>query len=135
VNRPCLDCGCVIPSGSRCSECRPPQPTTKHRVGRTAVDRTWRALSQRLRKASPFCEIPGCPSKDLTVDHIVPLGEDASLAHEPLNCRVLCRAHNAARGANCTDEERNAVYAAIKARKDRQQKFYLTELAAEQRNN
>ena len=38
------------------------------------------------------------------------------LALEPLNCRVLCRYHNALRQNRCTDAERHAVHAAIAAR-------------------
>ncbi|BBY82017.1 HNH endonuclease [Mycolicibacterium pulveris] len=67
-----------------------------------------------------MCEQLGCgATTDLTVDHIIPLTESPELAHEPLNCRVLCRRHNAMRQDHCTDEEREAVLAAIAARKAR----------------
>jgi 5-methylcytosine-specific restriction endonuclease McrA len=124
----------VIAAGSRCSDCQLERKPAKHRIGRTATDRRWRNLSQRLRRASPVCEQCGSPD-DLTVDHIIGLTEAPELAHEPLNCRVLCRSHNAQRNDSCTDAEREAVYAAIQARKERQASFYLRELDAEQRNN
>jgi 5-methylcytosine-specific restriction endonuclease McrA len=68
--------------------------------------------------------MPGCPSTDLTVDHVVPLVEAPQLAHDELNCRVLCRQHNAERGTQCTDDERIAVYAAINARTERRARAY-----------
>jgi 5-methylcytosine-specific restriction endonuclease McrA len=46
----------------------------------------WRKLSTRLRKQSPFCERCGSTGR-LSVDHIIPVSEDASLRLEPLNCR------------------------------------------------
>jgi 5-methylcytosine-specific restriction endonuclease McrA len=61
---------------------------------------------------------------DLTVDHIIPLSEAPELVREELNLRVICRGHNAQRGTKCSDEERNAVYAAIKARRERRARAY-----------
>jgi 5-methylcytosine-specific restriction endonuclease McrA len=71
-----------------------------------------------MRKASPFCEICGATSP-LVADHIIPIAEDPSMAYEPLNLRVLCVRDNAARKDRCTPEERDAVHAAIAARKAR----------------
>lgn len=71
-----------------------------------------------MRKLSPFCE--WCGSTDqIEADHIIPVSEDPALALEPLNIRCLCRTHNRRRGDHCTDAERQAVHAAIAARKQR----------------
>ena len=82
----------------------------------------------RLRRLSPFCEIPGCSNTDLTVDHIISLDEDSTLAYEPLNCRVLCNHHNGLRQHHCTDQERAAVLAATKAHNVWMAKYYLSQL-------
>lgn len=119
MQRPCLVCGRLIASGSRCPECRPKPAPTPGRKGRTATDWAWRKLSARLRKLSSFCE--RClAATDLTVDHIIPLSERPDLAHEELNCRVLCRRCNAERGNRVTEAERGQVLDAIRARKQRQ---------------
>lgn len=118
----CISCGDYTPKGlSRCAACKlptAPRKATPGRKGRTATDWQWRKLSQRLRKASPFCE--RCGSKaDLTVDHRIPLSERPDLAREPLNCAVLCRSCNTRKGVACTDAEREQVLAAIAKRRQR----------------
>ncbi|MUL78644.1 HNH endonuclease [Mycolicibacterium sp. CBMA 226] len=120
MQRPCVDCGCLIPSGSRCRECQRPRNnnTVKGKQGRTASDWHWRKLSQKLRRLSPFCE--KCLAKtDLTVDHLIPISERPDLVHEELNCRVLCRTCNGERGDRCTDAERAQVLKAIEQRRQR----------------
>ena len=116
---PCLGCGTPT-EGSRCADCR--LPSTRPQLSRKERHRTaaWDRLSRRLRPQSPFCESPGCTATtDLTVDHIIPIDEAPELAFEPLNCRVLCRSCNSRRRNTCTDAERQAVHAAIAARKRR----------------
>lgn len=123
MNRPCIKCGVLIATGSRCDDCRLRHRTTPRGTkGRTATDRRWRNLSQKLRRASPFCELPGCTSVDLTVDHIIPLSERTYLAYDEANLRVICRRHNAAKGNRCTDIERDHVLAAIAARTARRRR-------------
>lgn len=96
MNRPCLKCGVVIAAGSRCSECRPRQQYQRGTKGRTATDWRWRKTSQRLRKASPFCE--ECASTtDLTVDHRVPISRGGAV-YAIKNLAVLCRQCNARKG-------------------------------------
>lgn len=130
MSRPCLGCGRLIESGSRCIEC---QPKRKPRdTAHAGTDRRWRTLSNRLRKASPFCEIPGCTSADLTTDHILPVSVFPELAYEELNCRVICRSHNGRRGSNYTDEEHKRVLDAIEARRERQRRFALNQLQESQ---
>lgn len=116
LSKPCLVCGeDAEPGKSRCAECQPKRTTRLSRAERHRTS-AWDRLSARLRKASPFCEQCGTAT-DLTVDHIIPLAEDPTLALEPLNCRVLCRFHNSQRQHRCTDAERQAVRDAIAARK------------------
>lgn len=82
-----------------------------------------------MRKLSPFCEKCGSKNKSsLTVDHVIPVSDDATLAYEPLNLRVYCQSCNASRSTNVTDNERAAVYAAIQARKQRQARYYASEV-------
>lgn len=116
MRRPCLGCSQLIDSGSRCAECRLKRRPAPGRKGRTATDWRWRKLSQRLRKLSPFCEIPGCTSADLTVDHVIPLSDPlgGELVYDELNLRVLCRTHNAERGRRCTSSERERVCCTIR---------------------
>lgn len=82
-----------------------------------------------MRKLSPFCEKCGSKNKSsLTVDHVIPVSDDATLAYEPLNLRVYCQSCNASRSTNVTDNERAAVYAAIQARKQRQARLLASEV-------
>lgn len=122
MQRPCIGCGELIAKDSRCGPCTPkraPKPGTK---GRTATDWRWRKLSAKLRRLSPFCE--RClATDDLTVDHVIPLGERPDLAHDELNCRVLCRTCNAVRGDRCSDVERGQVLSALANRKSRATRY------------
>ncbi|WP_448470342.1 HNH endonuclease [Mycolicibacterium sp. XJ870] len=123
MQRPCLGCSRLIPSGSRCTDCRPKRPATPGRKGRTATDWRWRKLSQRLRRLSPFCE--RCSrTTDLTVDHIIPPTERPDLTYTELNLRVWCRSCNGSRGDRVTDTERQQVLDAITARTTRRQRYY-----------
>lgn len=94
--KPCIVCG--EPSqDTRCAEHPKKRIREQSRDRVTRANRAaWKNLSARLRKLQPWCLVPGCPSTDLTVDHIVPLSEGG----EPYavdNLRVLCRRHNALR--------------------------------------
>lgn len=115
ISRPCLSCGAVIRSGSRCDTCRKSNERQRDRSGRThspkaspkarGYDQAWRRLSERARKLQPWCE--WCHSKqDLTCDHL-PIAwqrHDAGLPIRLQDVRVLCAACNikagSARGAN-----------------------------------
>lgn len=115
--RPCIGCGEPIPTGSRCPECKPTQPAKPSAASR-GYDHRWQQLSERVRRASPFCEQCGS-TDDLTADHIIPKAEAPELRLEPLNVRVLCRTHNGQRSNRCTDAERQAVRDAIAKRTQR----------------
>ncbi|MCV7082205.1 HNH endonuclease [Mycolicibacterium insubricum] len=123
IQRPCLGCGKLIGSGSRCGPCRP-QP--KRTAPERGYDHRWRQLSTKQRKASPFCERCGS-TQTLECDHIIPLAERPDLALEPLNTRVLCRTCNRSRGNRATDAERKQVLDAITRRKQRLARFYASQ--------
>ena len=120
MNRPCIGCGVLVDRGSRCGPCTP-----RRKLRDTAAagnDWRWRKLSQRVRKASPFCELrlPGCTrNRDLTCDHIVPVSVKPEWAYTSENLRTACRSCNAARGTNYTQAEHDQVLAAITTRKQR----------------
>ncbi|PJE07570.1 MAG: hypothetical protein CK429_24750 [Mycobacterium sp.] len=117
--KPCLLCGDDAgPGQSRCTDCRPKDTRRRTRAQRHRPS-AWDRLARRMCKLSPFCEWCGSTER-LECDHIIPVSVDPSLALEPLNCRVLCKTCNGIRGNRCTDAERQAVHAAIAARKQRQ---------------
>lgn len=105
--RPCLDCG-EPTDGPRCPE----HTTTDTRVRDKAHVHTntarWKALSKRLRKLSPFCELCGA-IEQLSVDHILPVSEAPELAYAEENCRIACLTCNGRRGNHFTPEEAHAV--------------------------
>ncbi|RUP03697.1 MAG: hypothetical protein EKK34_18110 [Mycobacterium sp.] len=116
--KPCLGCGDdAVPGQSRCAQCRPKDTRRRTRAQRHRPS-AWDRLAKRMCKLSPFCEWCGSTT-DLEADHIISVSEDPSLALEPLNVRILCRRHNRERGNRCTDAERQAVHAAITARRQR----------------
>ena len=123
--KPCVVCGEPSPQ-SRCPEHRPKDLRRNRGRGHANDDPRWRRLSTKLRKLSPFCELCG-GRDDLTVDHIIPTSEAPELAHEPLNCRVLCRPCNSKRGNSVTDDERDSVHERIRARKARLARFYASD--------
>lgn len=121
IPRPCIRCGDLIPSGSRCNACQPPkqhQHYERGTRGRTATDWRWRKISQHLRRASPFCEWCGT-NDDLTTDHIIPVTENPALVYAPQNLRVLCRPCNSRRGTTVTDTERQHVTDTLNNRRPR----------------
>ena len=92
--RPCLDCGTLIPSGSRCEDCRLVKVRARERVRPSRHERgygnEWARVSKQVRQVQPWCSACGTTS-DLTVDHVTP--GDAS------RLRVLCRRCHARFGA------------------------------------
>lgn len=124
LQKPCISCGELIASGSRCPGCRLPTASRpKASATRRGYDHRWANLSKRLRKQSPFCQTCGSTT-NLTVDHIIPLSESPDLRLEPLNCQVLCRTCNSRRNNRCANDERQAVHTAITARKGRLSRHY-----------
>ncbi|WP_079612888.1 HNH endonuclease [Mycobacteroides abscessus] len=126
MQRPCIGCGCLIPSGSRCADC---QPKREHRAtAAAATDWRWRQLSKRVRKQSPFCE--HCGQRDpakLTAGHIVPVSVKPEWAHNIENVRTECRPCNSARGTKYTTAEYDMVEARIRARRQRALRYYQSQ--------
>lgn len=95
--RPCVDCGTIV-RAARCAQCQ----RIKERQRPSRLDRgydyRWRKLSKQLREMHPFCKQCGA-TKDLTVDHIVPLVDlHPELRYEISNLQVLCRRCNSTKG-------------------------------------
>ena len=95
--RPCVDCGTIV-RDVRCLQCK----RIKERGRLSRLDRgydyKWRKLSKQLRAIHPWCKQCGA-TKDLTVDHIIPLVDlDPSLRYEISNLQVLCRKCNSEKG-------------------------------------
>ena len=124
--RPCATCG--VPSPRNHCDDHTPKPAARHRPrGHVhANPAAWKRLSARARKAQPWCLDCGSTT-DLCGDHIIPVSEAPELALEILNVAVRCRPCNGRRGNNCTDAERQAVHAAIRARKARLAKFHAAQ--------
>lgn len=129
IARPCIDCGEVIPSGSRCDECKPQRPARDRVRAKDhphANPARWKRISTTARRRQPWCLDCGT-SRDLTTDHVIPVVERPDLAYEVLNVAVRCRPCNGRKGDTCTAAERIAVLAAIAVRKARAARFYAAE--------
>lgn len=92
---PCLDCGVLVRSSSRCARCQSKRDAARG----TTTQRGYGAAHQRRARAAiaahPWCSV--CASTiDLTGDHITPLAQGG----HPLGpLRVLCRRCNSSRGS------------------------------------
>lgn len=85
--RPCLTCGQLTRGRSRCQAC------TLTTVGK-GYGHAWQQRSRAMIAAQPWCS--WCKTtRDLTVDHIVPMS--AGGTSDPANLRVLCRPCNSSR--------------------------------------
>jgi 5-methylcytosine-specific restriction endonuclease McrA len=128
MKRPCISCGCLIPSGSRCADCKPKNlHYVRGRKGRTASDWTHRKASLAQRKRVPFCELresPGCTGKAETLDHVLPISKYPEYASAPENGRSSCRPCNASRGDRYSEAEKQHVLSLIAKRTARQASYY-----------
>jgi 5-methylcytosine-specific restriction endonuclease McrA len=91
--RPCVDCGDLVPSGSRCAPCKAAQPEGPRRP-RPSRPRAWRRLSKRARTLQPWCENCGT-TDDLSADHLTPTSCGGQMVPDLTGVRVLCRPCNA----------------------------------------
>ncbi len=82
--------------------------TTPSSHGRSG--RPWRRLREQVLREEPWCQIrgPRCKVTSTTVDHVVPLSVDPSLAHVRSNLRGACTACNYRGGARMTNGYRPA---------------------------
>ena len=105
--RPCLDCKRLIPSGSRCLDCRRQREGERGTPAERGYDATHGALRRAMLDAEPWChraEVDGaaCPYPDagsprnpLTLHHVVPLATGIADARRA----VLCRRCNSSLGS------------------------------------
>jgi 5-methylcytosine-specific restriction enzyme A len=81
-----------------CDRCKRERARRRGTTTQRGYDRHWRKLSEQARRVQPYCSVSGCTSDDLTVDHI-----DPSTRGKPgltlADVQVLCRFHNASKGA------------------------------------
>jgi 5-methylcytosine-specific restriction protein A len=103
VTRPCLGCGRLVPSGSRCTRCATEVGRAKRAIRPyTAAERDRRATAVAEWRAQYGNWCPGWgdrephPSADLTADHVTAVARGGA---EGGPLRVLCRRCNSARGA------------------------------------
>lgn len=115
--KPCIKAGCgALSDKAQCPQHRPKDTRRiRHRPAHAATDWKWRKISEQTRAKQPWCSQCGT-TNDLTVDHIIPVSVDPSLAYEPLNLDVLCRSCNGRKGDTITDTQIKAVHSAIHER-------------------
>ena len=103
--KPCLTCGALSRAGSRCGPCGQAHERARSRDYETrrpsrnnaaAYGRAWKAKAHAAIQAQPWCSVAGCASMDLTGDHVRPLSQGGTADDGIV---VLCRFHNAQRGA------------------------------------
>lgn len=69
--RPCLDCGSVAPTGSRCPRCRSRWEASRGTSTQRGYGSTWRRTSQRvIARDGGVCAY--CGDVATTSDHVVP---------------------------------------------------------------
>ncbi|MBS0984323.1 HNH endonuclease signature motif containing protein [Gluconobacter cerinus] len=72
--------------------------TKQRSVNKKQYDYKWREVSKTFRKNNPFCcdclKSGEYNSKNLHVDHIIPLVEKPELKYEVSNLQSLCRKHH-----------------------------------------
>ena len=114
MNRLCPVCG--VTTSARDGRCRKHPRTSRQGANHSVhADPRWARLSRRLiarhvGEHGWVCpgdgpEHPAHPSRDLTLDHLVPLAEGGA-AFDPANTRVLCRSRNSANGARLVNARR-----------------------------
>lgn len=85
--RPCLGCGVIISSGSRCFDCRRDRDSLRGTSGQRGYGSPiWRRVRAEHLRAEPSCRFCGAIATD--VDHIRPLSQGGT--HDAANLRSLC---------------------------------------------
>ncbi|MBV5244185.1 hypothetical protein KUF57_11625 [Mycolicibacterium sp. PAM1] len=95
--RPCLRCGDLTPTGTYCTDCKPPDKSSPRQRG---YDSAWDRLAKRAKKLQPWCEDCGA-TEDLQCDHS-PEAWQRHYAGKPIRLKdvsVCCGPCNRARGA------------------------------------
>lgn len=117
LRKPCLTCGEMTDNGSRCEDCRlftrgldrRSRPDRRSNRAR-GYDTQWRNVSERARRAQPFCEVCGA-TEDLQADHTPRAWKRRAegLAVRVEDVRVLCGPCNRAAGEARPGSERYAA--------------------------
>lgn len=97
--RPCLTCG--TPTTHTCPRCGRQQSTTQKKGNRDTADerarrhilQQWRVVHGNICPGTAWCATPGepHPTKDLTVDHIIPQSAGGTLDQ---GWEIMCRSAN-----------------------------------------
>lgn len=98
--RPCIDCGNLIPSGSRCASCQPAQTQQRGTTTARGYGSQWRRISDQVVAEEGMCidcGHVGTPDNPLTADHVVAKANGGTDDRDNLVCR--CRRHNSAKGS------------------------------------
>jgi 5-methylcytosine-specific restriction endonuclease McrA len=96
--RPCLDCGRLIPSGTRCGRCRKTQDAKRGTTKQRGYHDGWDRLSKRvIARDGGVCQLQlsCCTQIATTTDHIVPRSKGGS--SEESNLQAACRPCNSAK--------------------------------------
>ena len=97
--RPCLGCGALVPSGSRCPRCQSAWEARRGTTTQRGYGTAWQKMSARVvaeERACRVCGTTGTPDNPLTADHIVP--KTAGGGDGRTNAQCLCRRHNSSKG-------------------------------------
>lgn len=109
--RACMDCAepVLVAEGraasegyaSYCDDCKPKRADNRGTHTERGYDARWERLSKRALRLQRFCSVVGCTSTDLTADHSPEAWErrEAGLSIRLRDVDVLCRSHNARKGA------------------------------------
>ncbi|WP_082789295.1 HNH endonuclease signature motif containing protein [Tsukamurella pseudospumae] len=124
--RPCISCGDIINTGTRCTSCTPAE-TGRDKTSAHWNTSRWKNLSRRLRAAQPFCDICAGTAHP-QVDHLLPVADFPELTYETANLRVLCRTCNGRRGANYTVADAELVLSRLLSEQARTRKVKYRKL-------
>lgn len=98
--RPCVDCGQLIGSGSRCTRCQRSADARRGSTTERGYGAEWQKLSAQVIVEEGQCRdcgTTGTATNPLTCDHIVSKALGGTDARSNLTCR--CRRHNSSKGA------------------------------------
>lgn len=97
--RPCLGCGRLIRTGSRCDICARTAPTSKRDNSYAEKTRRAAVVARHREQHGNLCPgwlVPPHQAADLTADHVTPV---AAGGHDNGPLEVLCRSCNSRKGA------------------------------------
>jgi 5-methylcytosine-specific restriction enzyme A len=90
-------CGAVVPAGGRCPTCTKAQDQARGSSSERGYDHGWRQLRARFLAKHPMCQIAGCGTHAVEVDHIITIRSRPELRLSWSNLRALCKHHHSQR--------------------------------------